>query len=168
MKWPDEEPESSRKSWRSESHEMGPIAQLKVSPSKRLEILWLEGREWSERAECNGMGSDHFYPQKGQSSWIGRKTCFECPVALECLQYAIDNGETEGIWAGLVTRKRDLVREMVKEGAPWEAAYEEVLRGEKTWKRWNILNEIRALQEIEYQQMLEAGTAPGFANQKGA
>ncbi|AYB69415.1 WhiB family transcription factor [Mycobacterium phage Gancho] len=34
--------------------------------------------------------------------------CAACPVRLECLQYANDNDEREGIWGGLTVTERGL------------------------------------------------------------
>jgi hypothetical protein len=35
-----------------------------------------------------------------------RALCMTCPVRDECLDYALDTGETEGIWGGLTPEER--------------------------------------------------------------
>lgn len=39
---------------------------------------------------------------------LARQLCGLCPVRLECLDYAVSNGEFQGVWGGLteVERKR--------------------------------------------------------------
>lgn len=91
----------------------------RVLPSFNLEA-------WRERAECRpGNGHDHqlWFPRDPQE-WATREEqravqrirrdmteearaiCMTCQVRDECLDYALDTGETEGIWGGLTPQER--------------------------------------------------------------
>lgn len=46
------------------------------------------------------------------------EACRRCPSKTPCLQYALDNGETEGVWGGLTPSQRDrLARRRRQDGA---------------------------------------------------
>lgn len=61
---------------------------------------------WWEHAACIGMDTNLFHPPTGfgpkPEHIKAKKVCWEqCPVRLECLKYAIDEGMRCGIWGGL-------------------------------------------------------------------
>lgn len=48
-----------------------------------------------------------------------RRLCAGCPVRPACLEHAITNGETDGIWGGLTADERaDLVRDRATQPTP--------------------------------------------------
>ena len=49
--------------------------------------------EWQERANCNGVPTDAFYPEKGESPRGALRICAGCEVRTECLEWALDAGE---------------------------------------------------------------------------
>ena len=69
---------------------------------------------WQAAAACRGMSIDLFY---GADSLRGRSKrahevqakfiCASCPVTEQCLTWAIDVGEPEGIWGGLTVEECD-------------------------------------------------------------
>ena len=61
---------------------------------------------WRERAACCGTALDLFYPERGQSAGPARQVCAMCPVRKPCLEYALSNQITHGIWGGLTERER--------------------------------------------------------------
>lgn len=66
---------------------------------------------WMDEADCAGIGSDWWYPRarEDRASEIGReakRVCRNCPVRLECLEYALDIKEEYGIWGGLTPGER--------------------------------------------------------------
>lgn len=73
--------------------------------------------EWFAKAACKGLGAEMFYldeDDKDYSTTSGaRLVCGECPVQLECLKWAVDNGEYDyGIWGGVgATQRRPGVAE---------------------------------------------------------
>lgn len=81
---------------------------------------------WREHAECRpGNGHDHrlWFPRETQE-WSTREEqralqrirqeetrqardiCMSCSVRIDCLDYALETGETEGIWGGLTPEER--------------------------------------------------------------
>jgi WhiB family redox-sensing transcriptional regulator len=62
--------------------------------------------EWMERGLCAQTDPESFFPEKGGSTREAKSICATCPVAAECLDYALDNDERFGIWGGLSERER--------------------------------------------------------------
>lgn len=65
---------------------------------------------WKRLGNCLGIDSDLFYPERGVSSANAKKVCEPCVVKMECLNYAIENGEKFGIWGGKSERERRIIR----------------------------------------------------------
>ena len=61
---------------------------------------------WRELAACRGADLDVFFPGRGQSAGPARQVCAACPVRQRCLDYAITNRITYGVWGGLTGRER--------------------------------------------------------------
>jgi WhiB family redox-sensing transcriptional regulator len=70
---------------------------------------------WRSNAYCKGKETEFFYPEigtKGAADQVKQvKTiCALCEVSVECLQTAIENNETFGIWGGLTPKERSRIR----------------------------------------------------------
>ena len=65
---------------------------------------------WRELAACRGADLDLFFPERGESAEPARQVCGRCPVRQPCLDYAVTNGITYGIWGGLAERERRALR----------------------------------------------------------
>ena len=65
---------------------------------------------WRELAACRGTGLEVFFPSRGESAAPARQVCAACPVRQPCLDYAITNRITYGIWGGLTERERRALR----------------------------------------------------------
>jgi WhiB family transcriptional regulator, redox-sensing transcriptional regulator len=65
---------------------------------------------WRELAACRGAGLELFFPERGESAEPARRLCAACPVRQPCLDYAITNRITYGIWGGLSERERRALR----------------------------------------------------------
>ena len=73
----------------------------------------LNREPWMRHALCARVGGDFWFPDKGgvsREESMAKAICRKCPVRLPCLQYAMDNGETEGVYGGLSPRDRDQLR----------------------------------------------------------
>lgn len=68
--------------------------------------------DWAHRAACAAPGVDRriFFPGQGEDARPAKAICARCPVAVECLTFALDNGERFGIWGGTSQRERRLIR----------------------------------------------------------
>ena len=65
---------------------------------------------WRELAACRGADLNLFFPERGESAGPARQVCAACPVRQPCLDYAITNRITHGIWGGLTERERRALR----------------------------------------------------------
>lgn len=77
---------------------------------------------WRDSAACRGVKKD-FYPASGKNNLrvravvkVALAICKECPVRLNCLNWAIENKEFYGIWGGTTERER---RIMIEDYAPF-------------------------------------------------
>lgn len=54
------------------------------------------------RTRTRGGEDDPFFPTQGKRALLneGRRICAACPVQRECNDYATDNRERFGLWAG--------------------------------------------------------------------
>jgi WhiB family redox-sensing transcriptional regulator len=62
--------------------------------------------EWVLESLCAQVDDEIFFPEKGGSTAAAKSVCRRCPVAAECLEYALANNERFGIWGGLSERER--------------------------------------------------------------
>jgi WhiB family redox-sensing transcriptional regulator len=65
---------------------------------------------WQRDALCAQTDPEEFYPDKGGSTAAAKAVCRRCPVAAECLDYALANNEGFGVWGGLSERERRKLR----------------------------------------------------------
>jgi WhiB family redox-sensing transcriptional regulator len=65
---------------------------------------------WVERAACRGLDSELFFPGRGGSDEAARAVCAGCAVTVDCLDYAVANRITEGLWGGRSERERRRLR----------------------------------------------------------
>ena len=65
---------------------------------------------WRELAACRGTDLEVFFPGRGESAGPARQVCAACPVRQPCLDYAITNRITHGVWGGLTERERRALR----------------------------------------------------------
>lgn len=67
---------------------------------------------WFGRAVCKGVDPELFFAViPGPDGYVEAKAvCAECPVAADCLEYAIENNELYGVFGGLTAHDRkDLI-----------------------------------------------------------
>src|SRR5262249_37624623 len=79
-------------------------------------------------ASCAEADPDAFFPEKGGSTRNARRVCAACPVAPQCLDYALEHDEPFGIWGGMTTSQR---RQLLRRGreAAWTGACRSRRRG---------------------------------------
>lgn len=76
-----------------------------------------EAHRWLERAECRGMDTALFFPSRGEPAVEAKQACARCPVAAECLDAALADGEHHGVWGGKSERQRRLMRSAARRAA---------------------------------------------------
>jgi len=60
---------------------------------------------------CSQTDPEMWYPDKGEAVAAAKKLCNTCPIKNICLEFAIVNHETHGIWGGVGAGER---RRLVK------------------------------------------------------
>ncbi len=67
---------------------------------------------WERHANCQGCASHLFFPERGDGYGIrqGKAVCAACPVTVECLTHALNNGERWGVWGGMSEAERRKLR----------------------------------------------------------
>jgi WhiB family redox-sensing transcriptional regulator len=83
------------------------------------------GQLWRFLAACRGEDSSFFFApnyferrrQKDAREAVAKRICATCRVRSECLDYALTNRETHGIWGGLnEMERRAVLRRRASEG----------------------------------------------------
>ena len=72
--------------------------------------MWRIRYDWQEQALCRQADPDLFFPERGSPGDSAKRVCVDCDVRLDCLEYALANGERYGIWGGLTERERTRLR----------------------------------------------------------
>lgn len=85
-------------------------------------LEYLGDQPWKREANCSGLD---MYPEALQQSMgprspqyifseeekVTKSVCWDCPVRLICLEYALDHKEKYGVWGGLTELQRaDIVQ----------------------------------------------------------
>lgn len=84
---------------------------------------------WQQDSACHGMDPDIFFPERGSSTKEAKSICATCPVADQCLDYALMNGEKFGIWGGKSERERRKIRkDRTAEDPDWKKKLKESYR----------------------------------------
>lgn len=68
--------------------------------------------DWREAGACRDMPEIDFFPASEDLTAIRRAqaVCSSCPVQDECLNYALDTNQSEGIWGGVTAVERAKLR----------------------------------------------------------
>lgn len=73
-----------------------------VDPPDVVELLAGRRPAWHANAACRGMGTELFFPEKGEDARPAKAICSTCPVAAPCGAATGDHG----IWGGMSPRER--------------------------------------------------------------
>lgn len=66
---------------------------------------------WMDDAACKSAPNpDDFFPENGPAPDDKLDLCRACPVRLQCLNYALENGIDDGLWGGMYGRARQRLR----------------------------------------------------------
>jgi WhiB family transcriptional regulator, redox-sensing transcriptional regulator len=67
---------------------------------------------WREAGSCFDRTDVDFFPEADDSVAVGVAVseCASCPVAAECLTWAIETDQREGIWGGYLPAERRTIR----------------------------------------------------------
>jgi WhiB family redox-sensing transcriptional regulator len=62
--------------------------------------------DWMAQGNCHDEPPSTFFPSDGVGVEVAKRICATCPVAAECLEYALDNRIDHGVWGGTSERQR--------------------------------------------------------------
>ncbi|MFF7448824.1 MULTISPECIES: WhiB family transcriptional regulator [unclassified Streptomyces] len=67
--------------------------------------------EWLRRAACVDEDPELFFPVGTQGPALrdtaaAKRVCARCPVIADCLGWALDSGQTAGVWGGTCEQER--------------------------------------------------------------
>lgn len=68
-----------------------------------------EDNAWQLQAACLGVDPELFFPARGESAGPAKAVCATCAVKNTCLDYALTNRETFGVWGGTSVRDRERI-----------------------------------------------------------
>lgn len=68
--------------------------------------------DWRDVASCREQDPELFFPKGYEGPWQhvieqAKQVCRRCPSADACLQFALDEGVSDGIFGGLTAKERD-------------------------------------------------------------
>jgi WhiB family transcriptional regulator, redox-sensing transcriptional regulator len=70
----------------------------------------IEELSWQDSALCAQTDPDMFYPETTGEALHSRRVCIQCPVRQACLDKAIADKETYGVWGGTTRDDRYAIR----------------------------------------------------------
>lgn len=62
--------------------------------------------EWMANGKCRDAAPDTFFPSDGLGVIKAQRICAKCPVADQCLEYALKYHIDHGVWGGRSERER--------------------------------------------------------------
>jgi len=62
--------------------------------------------EWMASGSCRDVDPSLFFPSDGMGVIKAQRVCASCPVAEQCLNYALDQHIDHGVWGGKSERER--------------------------------------------------------------
>jgi WhiB family redox-sensing transcriptional regulator len=72
---------------------------------------------WMVDAACADHPVDWWFPTSGDCGSIvaeARRICHQCPVRVDCLDYALEHGIHHGIWGATTERERRRIRHQLR------------------------------------------------------
>ena len=77
--------------------------------------------DWRRRAACIDEDPELFFPIGTTGPAVGqieraKRVCARCPVAQECLDFALRTGQHAGVWGGYTEEERRALRRSMRRG----------------------------------------------------
>jgi WhiB family transcriptional regulator, redox-sensing transcriptional regulator len=83
---------------------------------------------WVRHGACRTAPSSVFFPSRGDSTDQAKAICRNCPVRVDCLEYALDAGERlQGVWGATSAKERRQMRLALQTAAEVERVLETVV-----------------------------------------
>lgn len=65
---------------------------------------------WREDAACRDQDTAIFFPNNEAGATLAAEICATCPVREQCLEFALQTRQVDGVWGGLTEPERRRVR----------------------------------------------------------
>jgi WhiB family redox-sensing transcriptional regulator len=75
-----------------------------------LRVAGYPDTDWMDEARCRTTPDVDFFPTEGAGVARARRVCSRCAVRDECLEFALTEGITHGVWGGESDRERQRIR----------------------------------------------------------
>ena len=98
---------------------------------KHVALTWIrthdwDAEDWRDRASCRDTSPELFFPIGTTGLALdqidaAKQVCEECPVAGQCLEFALATNQEAGVWGGTTEDERRRLRkglDVVAAGAP--------------------------------------------------
>jgi len=74
-----------------------------------------EHEGWEAQGACKHSDPDLFFPVASRGPALrqlarAKQVCERCPVRAQCLEYALQSGQSFGVWGGASEEERRLIR----------------------------------------------------------
>lgn len=90
---------------------MPPAAVALASLFEWMDPAFKREQGWKLDGACLLEPTDLFFPDRGQSAQAAKLICSTCPVKVQCLRFAIEQRQWDGIWGGTNEKdRRPLIR----------------------------------------------------------
>ena len=66
--------------------------------------------DWRVNSSCSHLDPEIFFPDKDEDLRLVRAVCANCPVRIDCLQFALSENVRDGIWGGMTGIERHALR----------------------------------------------------------
>lgn len=79
---------------------------------------------WHEQAACATYSAEVFFPPNDVpgSTRAAKAICASCPVQDECLTFALETGQSDGVWGGMDAGERRRLRRRIRDRARRKAS----------------------------------------------
>ncbi|HZJ47628.1 MAG TPA: WhiB family transcriptional regulator [Acidimicrobiia bacterium] len=81
------------------------------------DLYFEAGEPWHAQAACASYPAEVFFPPSDapQAAKAAKLICAGCPVRDECLSFAIDTAQSEGVWGGMDAGERRRLRRRIRD-----------------------------------------------------
>ena len=73
---------------------------------------------WMGAGSCRNLPPETMFPRDGLGVIRAKALCSDCPCRQPCLEYALDNHITLGVWGGTSVRERRQMRKQRRAASP--------------------------------------------------
>jgi WhiB family transcriptional regulator, redox-sensing transcriptional regulator len=79
---------------------------------------------WRDQAACASYSAEVFFPPSDvpEAARTAKSICATCPVQEECLSFALETAQSDGVWGGMDASERRRYRRRIRDRARRKAS----------------------------------------------